>query len=61
MKMTIEDFISEYEYAATQSDVELDDDGLKELYSMVEHMFDYNCGKVPAFELIESGKRIKLL
>lgn len=59
--MTVSEFIQEYEYMSGQGDYIEDDEVLREVYKMVIGMFNDNCGYVPDFELVNGGKKIKLL
>lgn len=59
--MSIEDFISEYEYMSNVSEEINSPDVLIELMALVRDMFLENCGEIPNFELTNGGKKIKLI
>jgi hypothetical protein len=66
MKMTINEFIEEYERMCKITEFDPPDeklgmDSLLELHKMVAEMFNDNCGQIPNFELSTDGRKIILL
>lgn len=58
--MSIEDFVNEYNWICSNSEAQTADI-VEELYIDVSEMFQLNCGMIPKFELVDGGRKIKLL
>lgn len=62
MKMTVKEFIDEYEYMCNGTEILLQtNEELQELHHQVCLMFNDNCDTIPNFELIDGGRKIRLL